>query len=901
MKFRALNISYQLEASVRYASLNRKNPTILIQEGAYEQAINAEDADKNFPMAKTLLTVKRNHIAPDDVSMESIRPILISDTQDIPMSSSPQLAGKLQFKPDEKRVEILHVPIENRGSLVVQVQPDWLIQLFHANLRAVATKRLTAKSWWHDTVGRSLPVRRNESNENLIQASMNQTTVLCISQPWTTSKTTSVSNLCAVDCYEGLHLCQNTGLIVVGNKKRNVEVNRCMLQAIQFIMFILQNKHIMEETRYRHKALTSDVDGEPEENQIETICHHDVCAKRKREDNARSSNFPFKKQNCQVRFGTVTAIDSGYNHQFSTDTFIRFEEIRDDASKVTKAAREEVVPHKDSSHKLQKELKREERRLEKRKRKEKRSKQIREDQISSSTACSTKIPRVETSQVAVNSRYDASKVDDELDHARNALNNRAIESRKLYAETKLREVFRSSGTLTSKLHRHNQPGRAPHNARIPPHSVLNMSQHMATPQSQNNRGFVQQDLQADEARQKQGGPSQQKYEPSIVHKPPSTDNIFKLSSNVRYDALNHITISKEVQHNKTFNAVEQECGVSVSHTMANHSHGKDDLPQKRGLYGGNDSISQTRMGYQTTGEASMQPEYNNSTEQTEDPRSLYSDEQTSEAEGAMLPIKILCSEAFLETRGETVAELASGRWAHAWNDKNLAKIPNNSIGRKIMCIDTPLLESCGIHLEASNRCGMLIISAAQLENPVDAKQIVLSLAKLAAIGRYSSIQVFICCDSENTASITKHVIKLQFAASTSRKDSPTKVFCKTTTSTNLAASLAHTILCLPNMLDSCTNLECIQEGLVQDRISFLITLLPVMSVTAAIECLQLAKTLLSNDCPYFEILLKNQRLRQQMMLHAISNEARQALQPAALVQLSHVLRVVVGTEVRQQN
>jgi hypothetical protein len=878
MKFRALNISYQLEASVRYAALNPKNPTIIIQEGVYEQATNTEDSGKDLSAIKTLLTEKESHNAPNKLTIQLIT------------SSRPfdQLAANQQDNPFLNRDQILHSPSKNKGPYEAQVKPGWLVRLLSANLQAVAIKRLTAKSWWHDTPGRILHFQRNEPQGNFIQASTNQTTAVSTRKS-PTFMTICVPKCCEVESHEGFEFCEATSLIVVGKQETSFEVNRCMLQAIQSIMLLLQNKQMQKETRC--------VGDNIEDNKYEIIRRLQPGEKRKREETARTSNFPFKKKNCQVSFGTVTDIDLSCNDQFLDDILQSSKEIRED---VPKEARDKEYPDKDSSHKMHKAKKREERRLEKRKRKEKRSKQITEDPHSSSNNIgSQKIPRIVMSQVAARGRYDASHADNELDQARNILNNRAIESRKFFAESKLQEVFCSSETLTSTLQRHTRPGNIPHGGRMTSHPVLNVSD--ATPKHQNLRGYMQQGQRADEdGRQKQIDSSQQEYESSFEHKQPS-DNFYKMNSNGRCKALIHSTITKDAWHNKTLNNDSflqkngQKSALPVSRTMANHFHKHIELQQSVDTHGGNDSTCQTRLGQQTTGEASFQPEYL-SMKQADESQHLHSDEQTSKTVGALLPIKILCSEEFLETRGETVAELASGRWAIAANGKNLSKLPKDLIGRKIVCIDTPMLESCGIHIEASNRCGMLIISTAQLENPIDAKQIVLSLAKLAAIGRYSNIQVFICCDSEITSSITKHVVKLQFAASTSRTTSPTKVFYKTTTSTSLAASLAHTILSLPNVLDSCTNLDNVQEGLVQDRVSFLTSLLPVINVGGAIECLELAKSLLSDDCPYFEIFLKNQRLRQQMMLHAISNETRQALQPAALVQMSHVLRVVVGNE-----
>jgi hypothetical protein len=264
--------------------------------------------------------------------------------------------------------------------------------------------------------------------------------------------------------------------------------------------------------------------------------------------------------------------------------------------------------------------------------------------------------------------------------------------------------------------------------------------------------------------------------------------------------------------------------------------------------------------------------------------------QDRKIEGCDSPrVNVLCSETFLDSWGDVVATIASGSWKNCSTcenpQKNYNSIHNISKPGHIVFFDSPLLNGSGVDIEASHKYCFLLVTAMQLESTEKAKEIVLKVAELAAVGRYSTFYVFFCLDSEISPTITKNLVKVQFAAA----NSTAHILCKTTTSSNLPASLANTILSIPTAPTSEGNLEICKQRLVLDRLYFLILLLPVVSAGGAIRCLTLAKSLLPEDSPYFEILMKNQRLRQQIIVILLSRETTDALNPAAVVQLSHVL------------
>ena len=279
---------------------------------------------------------------------------------------------------------------------------------------------------------------------------------------------------------------------------------------------------------------------------------------------------------------------------------------------------------------------------------------------------------------------------------------------------------------------------------------------------------------------------------------------------------------------------------------------------------------------------------NGSAAQTSQPTQLHSSQQNSKLESNQIsgettyqakppathgqpgpsvlpPLSLLCSETFLESWPGVVAELASGRWAKdPAESKEATEIPfsNAAPGQKINLVDTPLVDACGVAIEGPGRCGLLVFSVSSLEAVSDAKQIVLEVAELAAISRYTTLYIFLSYENGTaiTSSIAKHLVQLQCAAVPSKGLSETKVSIKTASSGTLATAIAQTILRHSTTLPpggpalAESTIEGASDSQLQERARFLLALLPVLSATGAIQCLLLAKQLLPNGSPSFRLV-----------------------------------------------
>ena len=252
-------------------------------------------------------------------------------------------------------------------------------------------------------------------------------------------------------------------------------------------------------------------------------------------------------------------------------------------------------------------------------------------------------------------------------------------------------------------------------------------------------------------------------------------------------------------------------------------------------------------------------------------------------------VKVLCSEAFIEFWGDVVAVIVSGEWMNTTSCGSSSYHDGKTNGcskwSKIIVLDSPLLNCSGIDMEVSHNCCFLVILASHLQSTEKAKNYILKLAVLAALERYAKCYIFFYLDAELTSTMTKNMVKIQFATTTSS----IHVICKTATLNNLAASIAQTILSLPDQHSIEDHLEALNDRLTVDRTMFMTTLLPVASVGGSIRCLTLARSLLPIGSPYFEILMKNQKLRQKILITILCHETTDALTPTILVQLTSVL------------
>lgn len=212
------------------------------------------------------------------------------------------------------------------------------------------------------------------------------------------------------------------------------------------------------------------------------------------------------------------------------------------------------------------------------------------------------------------------------------------------------------------------------------------------------------------------------------------------------------------------------------------------------------------------------------------------------------PLSLLCSEPFLESWGDVVAELASGRW----------KKDPHAPGRGINLVDTALVNSCGADIEAPGRCGLLVYSVSALEAASDAREIVLEIVTLAAIGRYKCLYIFLSYDTDISPAIAKHVTQMQCATIRSNGLPEAKITIKTTSPATIATALAQTIFRLSARGEDRALEDSIMKGVsdsrMQERARFLLDLIPVLSASGAIQILLLAQQLLPRRSPYFRLV-----------------------------------------------
>ena len=128
---------------------------------------------------------------------------------------------------------------------------------------------------------------------------------------------------------------------------------------------------------------------------------------------------------------------------------------------------------------------------------------------------------------------------------------------------------------------------------------------------------------------------------------------------------------------------------------------------------------------------------------------------------------ILTSENFLETFGETIAELASGRWTNTLSPAELSGFSKSENGdevtKGIVICDCPLLDIAGADIELSNDSAVIVQHLSSWSgdkgdqngnhggNTSSMQQgartfitFIFCLVQLAGSGRYSSIHVSQC-------------------------------------------------------------------------------------------------------------------------------------------------------------
>ena len=258
------------------------------------------------------------------------------------------------------------------------------------------------------------------------------------------------------------------------------------------------------------------------------------------------------------------------------------------------------------------------------------------------------------------------------------------------------------------------------------------------------------------------------------------------------------------------------------------------------------------------------------------------------------PLRILCSEDFLESWSTAVAQLSSGSWADTFGEETendvLAALEFKSkpTGRVIDLVDIHLLTWCS--LEFASRSGGIVLDTKLLDEINEAKSIVQGLIELAASGRYRKITVFLVQDPNDGPTNVSRLANLQTATLGAGIQLASTVSFLTTSPRTLAASIAVQAQALEKMSPNGASniLNSISSSSLTNEIVFLLSIVPCLSVQGAIQCLQFSTGLVG---------LLHPRPDARSEIHnniAAQNPRTSEIHPYAMIQLTHSLRAHIG-------
>lgn len=201
------------------------------------------------------------------------------------------------------------------------------------------------------------------------------------------------------------------------------------------------------------------------------------------------------------------------------------------------------------------------------------------------------------------------------------------------------------------------------------------------------------------------------------------------------------------------------------------------------------------------------------------------------------PRTILTSESFLESFGQVVSELASGRWQKAVDNSSGDNTPTG-----IVVSDCPLLDIAGVDIELSNESAIIVQNLSSWGDNQNAQKgaraFLRRLVFLCASGRYNAIHVILCLDVEMSAVLSTEIINLQNAV-IQQSGCPCDyvTFEYSHRPRSVAASIALRAESVSSSQESSQISEFVAEENVQERVRFLVMLIPTMSVHMACKAL----------------------------------------------------------------
>jgi hypothetical protein len=141
--------------------------------------------------------------------------------------------------------------------------------------------------------------------------------------------------------------------------------------------------------------------------------------------------------------------------------------------------------------------------------------------------------------------------------------------------------------------------------------------------------------------------------------------------------------------------------------------------------------------------------------------------------------------------------------------------------------------------------------------------VVLSVARLAALGRYRRLVVFLSYDVPITDNIARHIAQLQAATLCNGLTMPTDTFFKTTSPRKLSATIAATIFAKAEARHAPPFDEATHPAF-RLWASFLIAICPKLCATGALKCLQLAQQVAPPNANPLTFALKSEQFRRNI-------------------------------------
>lgn len=228
--------------------------------------------------------------------------------------------------------------------------------------------------------------------------------------------------------------------------------------------------------------------------------------------------------------------------------------------------------------------------------------------------------------------------------------------------------------------------------------------------------------------------------------------------------------------------------------------------------------------------------------------SHYNGEKMSQDE--VSPLTILTSENFLESFGDSIVELANGRWFAALTEvkrlqiTRLLEINYHSAGTgldldiptrmKLNVCDCPLLDISGADIELGDGKALIVQRISQLNEGDMNKNFIKRIVMLGASGRYRHIHVILCIDTD----IRPQQILLMQNALMQQSGCPCEnISFEYTSLRTLSSSIALQFCNSSDVHKSSRISQYATEENIQERARFLICLVPTMTVHVALRCL----------------------------------------------------------------